>query len=119
MNSLKLDNNFDLVLVDNDFVEIQGRDAIRQHLACRFGIFLGEFIYDTAAGVPWYQDILIKNPQFAIVSADLKRTVLDTPGITDLLSFDFSFDNGRRMATLDFKAQSTNGVIDFTQEVAL
>lgn len=117
MNSLRLNADYDLVIETNSFVPIDGREAIKQHLAVRFGIFFPEFRYDTSVGVPYYQDILVKNPQFVVVQEVLKKTVLDTPGITDLIDFSFEFVSGTRDAQLTFRAQSIEGIIDFNQIV--
>jgi len=118
INSMKLDSNFDLVIQNNSFVLLNGRDAIAQHMRVRYSLFLGEWRYDTSVGVPYYQDVLIKNPQFVVVQEVLKKTALDTPGITDLYSFNFDLNNSRE-AFLNLSAQSTDGIIDFNQTVEI
>jgi hypothetical protein len=119
MNSLRLNDQYDLVIQTNEFVPISGREAITQHLAVRFGIFFAEFRYDTSVGVPYYQDILVKNPSFVVVQERLRQTILLTPGIIDLIDFFFDLVESERSASLRFRAQSTEGIIDFNQDVEL
>lgn len=123
MSSLQLVNdavsafNGDLAVVNNSLVLVDGADAIRQHLQVRFGLFLGEWFLDEELGVPWFRDVLVKNPSFIVVQETLKGVVLDTPGVLELEQFSFEYDNATRVATLDFRCLTTEGFIDFSQEV--
>ena len=117
---LKLDlTSGDIEVDENDVSIVDGADAIRQHLQIRFGFFLGEWFLDTDLGVPWFRDILIKKPSFVVVQEVLKKIVLDTPGVLQLIEFDFTFDNATREATLDFQCLSDSGVIDFSQVIEI
>lgn len=107
----------DLDLENNEIVLIDGADAIRQHLQIRFQFFLGEWFLDIEIGVPWFRDILIKKPSFAVVQEVLKTVVLDTPGVLQLMQFSFDFDSPSREADLEFQCLSDDGVIDFSQIV--
>lgn len=120
MSSILLDlETHDIKLVDNAIVLVTGIDAIRQHLKCRFLLFLGEWFLDTTIGVPYFRDILIKNPSFVVVQEVLKSVILDTPGVILLLQFDFSFESVTRVARLEFQALTLEGTIDFSQAILL
>ena len=109
--------NGDLAVVNNSLVLVDGADAIRQHLQVRFGLFLGEWFLDEELGVPWFRDVLVKNPSFVVVQEVLKGVILDTPGVVELERFSFDYDPLTRVATLAFRCLSTDGFIDFSQEV--
>lgn len=119
MSSFLLDENGDLDVTNNEIRLTQGEDAIRQHLFEKFRLFLGEYFLDTSVGVPWYQDILIKGPSFAVVQERLKSVILDTPGVLELTRFNFDFNPVTREADLDFQARVTDGFIDFSQTVEI
>lgn len=109
-------SDIELDLVTND-MKLTGGDisivtldaAIRQRLLQTLRLFLGEWFLDTSAGVPYYQSILVKNPNLDVVQASIKNAILSTPGIIELLSFNFNYDAAQRKVTMDFDAKSTNG----------
>lgn len=115
MSSFQLDENGDILLTSNALTLTTDVEAIRQHLQCRFRLFLGEWFLDTTAGVPWFQDILLKRPSFVVVQQILKNVILDTPGVIELTRFNFDFDAELREASLDFQCLSESGFIDFSQ----
>lgn len=104
----------DLKLTANSLTLTTGTEAIRQHLQCRFQLFFGEWFLDTEVGVPWFQDILGNKSSFVVVQEVLKGVVLDTPGVLQLLTFNFDYTASTREITLSFQCLSTEGVIDFT-----
>ncbi len=113
------DQTGDLVMVNGNFVIVDGIDAIKQALLCRFRTFLGEWFLDTSLGVPYFEKILIKSPIFAVVNEILKTVVLNTPGVVGLIFFQFAFDTAARHATLQFSAITTDGVLHFSQTVEI
>ena len=119
MSSLTLDTTTgDLVISGNTFPIIDGADAVAQHLKCRFQLFLGEWFLDTRLGVPYFQEILVKGPSFAAVSEILKKVALETPGVTEVTIFEVDYDGVTRLFSLHISAMTTDGPIDFSQEVA-
>lgn len=120
MSSFQLDQSTgDLQIANNSLSLTTGREAIRQHLQCRFRLFLGEWFLDTDQGVPWFRDVLIKQSSFAVVKEILKTVILDTPGVISITVFDFDYDGTTREATLTFSCLTEEGVIDFTQVVTI
>ena len=125
MNSFKLETDTtseffgDFVIENNSLVEIDGLEAIRQHMTIRFQIFFGEWFLDTSIGVPWFRDVLVKNPSFNVVMQVLKDVILDTPGVLQIITFEFDYTEGTREVSLDFQALTTEGVLDFSQIVEL
>lgn len=98
---------------------VDGIDAIVQHLFIRFRFFLGEWAFDTSLGMPWFQDVLIKAPSFAVIQEVCKNEILSTPGITSLQNFDLNLDFGARACNLSFNAICQQGPINFNQLIEL
>lgn len=109
----------DIQVTDNSLTLTEGVERIRQHLQVRFRLFFGEWFLNTELGVPWFRDVLVKNPAFVVVHEVLKGVVLDTPGVLELERFAFEYDNTIRAMSLDFRCLSTDGFIDFTQPVGI
>lgn len=108
----------ELVIVNNDLVLAAGVDLIGQRIKQRLQLFLGEWYLDVTAGVPYFQEILIKGPRQGRVESILKATVTGTPGVTELLAFDLGFDSPTRVLTLTFTVRTDAGEISDTVELA-
>jgi hypothetical protein len=117
MTAFKLNNENDLVFEDGKLVFVTGAAAVRQHLQLRFQTFLGEWDFDQNLGVPWFQNILTKQTSFVVVNQILRDTILETPGVDELLEFSFELDRPTRVATLRFKALASTEIIDFSLPV--
>jgi len=116
MSSFQLDNDGDLLVTNNRLTLTTGAEAVKQHLQSRLRTFLGEWFLDTSIGVPWFQEVLVKQPSFQVIQSVLKSIIVDTPGILELTFFEFDYDNSREL-TLEIEALTSDGPIDFTQIV--
>lgn len=117
MSEIKLDTNNDLALDNFNFVIVDGEENVAQRLKTNLQIFRGEWFLDTTRGVPYYQAILLKNPDSKLVEAELKKAIIDTDGIAKLKSFEMDFDNSLRRLTITFTAQTDEGLEISLQEV--
>lgn len=116
MSDLNLDLlTGDAILDEGNFELNSGIDAVRQHLKQRLQTFLGEWFLDNRVGVPYYEHILIKNPNPSVLDTVFKSVILNTPGILELIEFDIDLDEATRQMTLVFKANTVDGEIDFSQ----
>jgi hypothetical protein len=55
---------------------IRGAEAVAQRVRVRFRWFLGEWFLDERLGVPYYSDILVKNPDPILISFIFRRVLL-------------------------------------------
>lgn len=118
MADLLLTPGGDIDLSTNDAQLVTGSAEIVQHLRIRLKFFLGEYFLNILLGVPYIQQILRKRPRLAIVQDILRRVVLSTPGVIEILSFSFGLDSVTRRLTVDLRAKITGGeVIDFSEEL--
>lgn len=116
MSDLSLDTlTADLIIQNGDLVLNSGLEAIRQNLQSRLSFFLGEWFLDVDAGVPYYQDVLKKNPDPVILDGVFKDAILGTPGVIGLDEFDMQMDTALRQLKLTFRARTTDGPIDFDE----
>ena len=110
---LKLDGNGDLAIENNDLVLISGLDAIAQDCRIKLKFFKGEWFLDTRIGVPYFQSILGKKSN--TVSAILRKAILEVPGILSITSFEPTYDSIERELRVSFRADTTEGPLDFSE----
>lgn len=107
----------DLLITDGDLSVMSNDGSIRQNLKQRLLLFLGEWFLDTTQGVPYYQYILVKNPNLDLVEATFKDVILSTPGILELDTFEFGYTAGTRQLQIGLQAKSTQGDISLVAGV--
>ena len=117
MSDIALDSDGDLLIENDALVLVEGDDAIVQHLSIRFRFVLGEWFLDTRLGIPYFDEILVKNPDFSRVRGILRQTILTTPGIASIEKFSLQFDGAIRKLTVSFLARKTDGeILEFNDE---
>lgn len=116
MSDLKIGSDGDLEIKNGNLQLTNGDDAVRQHLQQRLRTFLGEWFLDLDVGVPYFQDILVKNPNVNQVDGILKQTILTTPGVVELVSFTMNSDPTARTLSVEFEYTSYSGEINFFTE---
>jgi hypothetical protein len=110
----------DLDLSDDQVTLVDGADAIRQHLQVRFRLFKGECFLNTNVGMPYFQRILVKNPNLLAIRGIFRRAIIATPGIEQILTFAFEFDAATRVATLTFSAKTDEDeILVFDEEFVI
>lgn len=95
-------NQFDFSLVD-------GIDQIRQNLFIRLKFILGEWFLDINEGVPYYEDIFLKNPNQIIVENVFKQEIINTRGIEEILTFESDFNREKRIFYVNFSVRTISG----------
>lgn len=104
----------DLLLTNGDLtmtkdVDPAGTDPTIQNVTQRLKTFLGELFLNLEAGVPWYQQILVKNADSSSVDGILRDTILSTPGVVALTSYVSQQDRAARRYTVRFSILTATG----------
>ena len=109
---MALDSNGDMALSSAGLPFFIGSvDAAIQRLRVRFLFFLGEWYRDQRLGVPYYEHVLIKNPNLTLVRSLWRQLLLDTPGIIRLDRLTESFDRSARTLRPVFSAVFEDGTV--------
>ena len=117
---IKLDTTGDIEVIDNDLSLTTGIDSKRQSLEIRLRTFFTEWFLDTSRGVPYFQEILVKNPNFNAVSAAFKTTIMKTPGAKRLLLFHLDFnETNKRQLDFNCKVRFDEGDVDFSTPIEI
>jgi hypothetical protein len=105
----------DLLLTSTVDLEVPapGPGAILQDIIQRISTFYGEWFMDTSAGIDWFGQILVKNPDQKSIDAMLIATILGTPGVLTLDAYSFAPDFSRRSLGIIFSCTVSGGVVDY------
>jgi hypothetical protein len=100
----------DLRLTNHQFTFTVPRSstAIAQKLRNRLKFFLAEWFLDRRQGLPFYQRILVKNPNSRAIRSIFRQTILTTAGIASVDELQLTI-NADRTSRLDFRAALDDG----------
>jgi hypothetical protein len=90
---------------------INGADKVAQEVKINLLAFLGEWFLDVTFGVPYLEDILVKNPHMPSIETIFRFHILDVPHVTLITSFNMTWDRARRTLTVNFAANTDYGPI--------
>ena len=86
-------------------------ELLAQRITNRLRFFKAEWYLDRSLGVPYFEEVLKKNPNIAKVRALLLSVVAKTNGVAKVLAFDTIFDAQTRIFSVNFKVQSSDGSV--------
>jgi hypothetical protein len=79
---------------------LKGAAAIAQRLRTRLRFFKGEWFLDKRQGMPYYEQVLVKNPDLTLVRSLFRRAILETPGVLAISRMNTSFNHKIRTFTI-------------------
>ena len=103
----------DLLIRDNDLQIVIGEDQLEQNVKIRLRFFSEEWFLNINNGLPFYSDILVKNPNIPNIDSIIKAEILDTNGVEEILEFISTYDNTERRYTINFTIRTEFGKSDF------
>lgn len=78
-----------------------GVEALRQRILARFRFFVGEWFLDLRQGLPYYEAILVRNPDLTLVTYVFRETLLTMPGVLSVPKLVLDFNRSTRTLTID------------------
>jgi hypothetical protein len=109
-----LDNTtHDLVLDDSN--QLRMTKTPSEDLACRIEsrlkTFKGEWFLDRELGIPYYGEVLKKNPDVTKIRGLLLAELVKVSGIAEVLRFEVEFIRASRTFQLNFSVKSSDGEV--------
>ena len=91
---------------------------VAQKVRTKLKMFRGEWYLNINEGIPYREEVFIKNPNLGLIEDIFKITILSIPEISELLSFTLIYDVNFRKLTINFNAKLINGEnLSFEEEV--
>ena len=113
---LALAANGDLFIDDTGDFEIIA--AVRQGIQIRLRWIKGEWVFNTAMGTPYFETILGKTPNRALIEKALRNQIIAVDGVTEVGSISLVKDAKRRTLRASFTATTTEGKIQSEVELS-
>lgn len=108
---IKLDAFGDIDLTGDQFSLVDGDDAIKQQLSIRYQFIRGEWDNDTRIGIPYFEEIWIKNPDYNVIRGLFRQATVTTPGIDTVNTLSITVDKTTRTASISLRALKKDGEI--------
>ena len=84
--------------------------AIAQTISTRLRLFYGEYFRDITDGTQWFQLILGKGGNLLEKDTELKRRIIQTEGVIQLISFSTEYDIDARAYSVDAEILTSFGL---------
>lgn len=111
----------DLLVIDGDLVLTNdadpnngGANPILQDILQTLRYFLGEWFLNTTEGLPWFQEIMVKNPDLSKIETILMNAILGRPGVTQLTEFTLTPNFSIRLLSVSFRCITTKGLVIYS-----
>lgn len=113
--NFKLTNTDDLDVSSGNLQIIGGADSIPQELRLRLKFFKGEWFLDREAGIPYFQDVLVKQPDPNVLQGVFRKALLECPGVLAVNELTLTRDSTTRALNLSFRVSTDAGELAVTQ----
>lgn len=116
MSSLKTDGaNNDWEFKNNDLFFVEGNEEVQILIRNSLKFYYSEWFLDNTLGIPYFEEIFIKNVSPARVDQIFKDAILNTTGILELIEFNLDINETTRELSLTFTARGETGIIEFNE----
>lgn len=76
-----------------------------------FRLFKGEWFRDKRVGVPYFQYVLVSNPNLPLIGALFKQVALAAPGVASVSAVGLNFTPKTRHLDATIQAQTNEGAV--------
>lgn len=113
-----LDSDGDLGVAHGDLALVARRSAVAQGIAIRLRFFRGEYWLDEAIGVPYLEEVLIKQPNATLVRERLREAIADTPDVTQVIGTALQLGSDRA-ASISYTVADAYSAAPISQSVVI
>ena len=119
MTDFKLTQDGDLDVSGSDIQFVEKIHMVRQNLSIRLKFFLGEWFLNITIGVPYFQSILVKNPNEVAIISFFKKTILQTNNINKFIQTPVLeiISKEDREFKITFSVDTDYGLLDFEEVI--
>ena len=103
--------DYNLKLTTNDV------EFVSQKIETTLRFFKNEWFLNRTLGMPYYTDILVKNPDLKLVTSLFKNAITKIDEIENIIKFEVLLDTATRILTIYFEAQTSDGIASNTLSI--
>ncbi len=87
-----------------------GEAGVAQDWKVRMWTFLGEWFLDQRVGVPYFENVLVKNPDLTLIESVFREVALSTSGIETVTDITLDFDPTVRQLEVSIAGTLESGI---------
>lgn len=106
MKDLRMNDDGDLYI--NEVGDIEVTDDVLQAIKIRLKWFLGEWRLNTEYGMPYFDEVFVKNPSTSLLEDRLRSEILDVEGVQSVDSIKINIDKSTRVSEIQFSVVAGN-----------
>ena len=111
MSTVTLDASNDWDVTGGLLSLTSGTAETVQRIAARLLLFKAEWFLDQRIGTPYFQAVLIKNPDLDAIRQMIRGIIAATQGVKSVLSVTMSLDRVHRRLTYTWSAKHDSGAV--------
>ena len=101
----------DLIFENGDIMLIDNAERVAQQIKIQLKSFLAEWFLDTTYGVPYFENILVKNPNMSRIRNIFRQKILEVPDVSAVNSLTLSNNRQTRELTIEYEAATPYGLV--------
>ena len=102
----------DLLLANVDLLLIDNAERVAQQIKIQHLTWLGEWFLDITHGMPYLENILVKNPNLAIIRQIFINQTLQVPDVVKIEKLDLFMDKKNRALQISYTARTNYGLVE-------
>ncbi len=114
-DDILLDSGGDIKINDNG--DLQLTESIRQSVQIRLRWFFAEWRFAPERGVPWFEDVFIKNPNDARIRQVIQEECMQVEGVLNAKNIKISNNITTRVAVISLIIVTTETI--YNEEVSI
>ena len=115
MKDILLNGDWDIALTEDGDISLVTSPV--QEVMIKLKWFFEEWVFDPSKGIPWYEEVLVKNPDIDGIRKRLIREMLDVDDVLEVPRLDITVDTKTRQALVKFAMRTSEGT--YEEEVVL
>jgi len=117
MRYRKLTEDGDYTLGSGQDFLVNNPEAVAQAVLTRLKLWRGEWFIDLEDGTPYSQEILGKRQRGGSPDGAIKRRILQTEGVREILSYSSNFDGNTRRLKIDATIATIYGTAQISERL--
>lgn len=115
MKDILLSDDWDIALTEEGDISLVTSPV--QEVLIKLKWFFEEWVFDPEKGIPWYEEVLVKNPDIDGIKKRFIREMLDVDDVLEVPGMDIMIDPKTRQTFVKFTMRTSEKT--YEEEVVL